>query len=208
MPTGVMVWFDPKSGEGLINDGREYAVSAADVEPAARVSGARVRFDRVRDRGADRAVRVRLRRGSRVSPRQRRFGDLAGAHHADERFVPGPSRRGQPPPSAHVDRHAGSVLHAWVSAVRQGDVQAAAALNAPDCRIVDGGVESAGVGAARRWLDVSPLAGSTDLGVRVTPEESGGVVEWPGGRDAPAARVVLRVAHGRVVEQRVETWPG
>jgi len=86
MPTGVVMWFDKRTGEGrLRRDGHEYPVKSSDIEPAARVPLARVDFDIKRQDGVDQAVNVTLRRGSRVSPHQHRFGDLAGAHHPDEK---------------------------------------------------------------------------------------------------------------------------
>jgi RNA polymerase-binding transcription factor DksA/ribosome-associated translation inhibitor RaiA len=73
MPDGVLQWYDDRRGEGrVVRGGREYPVRAADMEPRARVPGARLHFDVRRHEGVAIAVDVRLREGTRVSRRQRR----------------------------------------------------------------------------------------------------------------------------------------
>jgi ribosome-associated translation inhibitor RaiA len=84
MPDGIVQWFDARIGEGrIVRGSREYPLRAEDAEPAARHPGARVHFDIRREEGSERAVNATLRVGTRVSPRQRRFGDLAGARTPD-----------------------------------------------------------------------------------------------------------------------------
>jgi len=86
MPNGVIMWFDSRTGEARIRrDGHEYPAAARDIDTAARVPSARVHFDIRREGGVERAVNVTLRAGGRHNPRQHRFGDLAGAHHPDEK---------------------------------------------------------------------------------------------------------------------------
>ncbi len=98
MPDGLLQWYDVRRGEGrVVLGGREYAVQAADVEPGARVPGARVHFDVKRHDGVNVAVNVRLRQGTRVSRRQRRFGQIAeqlmAGHRPAGRRVPSPPVR-------------------------------------------------------------------------------------------------------------------
>ena len=98
MPDGLLQWYDVRRGEGrVVLGGREYTVQAADVEPGARVPGARVHFDVKRHDGVNVAVNVRLRQGTRVSRRQRRFGQIAeqlmAGHRPAGRRVPSPPVR-------------------------------------------------------------------------------------------------------------------
>jgi cold shock CspA family protein len=75
MPDGVVTWYDPNLGRGVIeaSSGR-YLVTADDMAPKARVQGARIYFDIQRDDLHDRAVNVSLREGTHHHPSQRRFG--------------------------------------------------------------------------------------------------------------------------------------
>lgn len=76
MPEGQLIRYQENIGTGHIEtkSGR-YQVAAGDVAPDARVEGAFVTFDTVRDEPFDRAINVRLREGTRNAPNQRRFGD-------------------------------------------------------------------------------------------------------------------------------------
>jgi ribosome-associated translation inhibitor RaiA len=60
MPSGVMQWFDERTGEGrIVQRGRVFPTSAADrVDERARRVGGRVRFDIERDGGFERATNV------------------------------------------------------------------------------------------------------------------------------------------------------
>lgn len=197
MPTGIMQWFDPRSGEGLVTSRQgDYTVRAHDVEPRARVTGARVRFDRVRVDGSEHAVGVRLRPGSRTSRRHGRFGDLKGAHH--------PEAKGRlsslPAPPAREHRPM-EVAERWLRAVRTGDVQAAAALYASDAVLYDAdGVPTTGPRAVQRWLQRTsgaPAWASAELHGR----DSGIEVVWrPRPELGPTTGCLVRVVHGRIAE--------
>lgn len=198
MPTGVVRWFDPKTGEGIVaSRGREFAVRAEDLEPEARVPGARVHFDRARDGGADRAVRVRMRPGTRSSRRQHRFGDLTGAHR--------PADKGHEPSLNEPPMRAGRssrVVEEWARAVGDGDPEAAAALYAPDATIHAEGVDLTGPRAIRRWLESGGLLGSSGMGVEIHARNGSVVVTWPPTDEVSVPTLVqLRVAHGRIAEQ-------
>lgn len=202
MPTGTVKWFDPRSGEGyVVRGGREYPVRVQDIEPRARVPGARVRFSVSRERGVRRAVDVRLRRGTRVSPRQHRFGDLAGAHHPDEKGHPSLSRQ-RPDQAWALEGHPAEVARVWMRLLELGDLPTALLLYSPDARLhtEDGTV----VGRA----DVGPvLAGRGLVGFRPrNPEvrEEGGtvVVRWEERAETDLTLATrMRIAHGRIVEQ-------
>lgn len=196
MPTGVMQWFDPRSGEGVIRSRRgDYAVRAEDVEPHARVPGARVHFDRVRADGAEHAVHVRLRRGGRTSPHHHRVGDLKGAHHPEAKGRPA----SQPTPPPRED-HPVEIAKQWLRALRTGDVQGATALHAPDAVIHGPDGRSAGVHAVRRWVQrASGLSSWTTADVQPRGEEIEVVWQARPNLDSTSA-LRIRVAHGRVAE--------
>jgi cold shock CspA family protein len=197
MPTGVMQWFDPRCGEGLITSRQgDYTVRADEVEPHARVTGARVQFDRVRVDGTEHAVRVRLRPGSRTSRRHGRFGDLKGAHHPEAK-----GRRSSlsaPPAREHRPME---VAERWLHAIRTGDIQAAAALHARDVVLHDaGGVSTTGPRAVQRWLQRTAgtaIWASAELHGRDGEIE---VVWRPRPELEPTTSVRLRIAHGRIAE--------
>ncbi len=203
MPDGIVEWFDDRAGEAdVAAGGRHLRALARDVEPVARHPGVRVYFDVVREGGVDRAVRVRLRRGTRVSHLQGRFGTLVGAPKPDlkgrtsyERVHPGLA------PAAA--RHPLEVARAWASCVARGDADGAVALYAPDAayHAADGRV--AGPGALRAELASWPVFGS-GRHAAVRGADGTAVVVWPGtGPDEPGWSVQSRIEHASIVEQ----WP-
>lgn len=198
MPDGVVQWFDPSSGEGVIRrGGRRYAVRAEDMEPVARVGGARVHFDVARDEGVLRAERVSLRSGSRVNRRQSRFGDLAGAR-APAATGGEASSRTNPDPVIAYDHHPARAVEDWADLLTDGLVDDAVLQCAPDVALHADGEDLAGTEALRRWWDRSPVLGK---GVRAAVTGAGPDsfdVRW----EEPAAVVVrVRVAHGLIAEQ-------
>jgi cold shock CspA family protein len=201
MPRGVMSWFDPSTGEGRVRWGsRELVVDAGEVETAARVAGARVTFDLVRVEGGRRAARVRLKRGKRVSPRRSRFGDLAGAHHPDQKgHRPLHGRLATPERVHRREDQPVEVARRWLQGLEQGDVGAAGYLYTSDARLHDGDTEDCGPAAVRRFLSATPARGRHDG--RIEPAAGGSrvMVRWPG--EEPAASVELRIAHGQIAEQ-------
>ena len=76
MPDGKITRFNASAESGSIESSTgRFTVRADDMEANARVEGAFVTFDVQRDSPMDRAVNVRLRRGTRNNPSQSRFGD-------------------------------------------------------------------------------------------------------------------------------------
>jgi hypothetical protein len=130
MPRGVVLWFDAGEGE-IRRDGREYPVAARDIEPAARVPRARVHFDIRREDGVKRAVNVTLQEGARVSPGQHRFGDLAGAHHPDEKGHH-PLSDDHPGTDPSYEGHPMDLIREWVRLANIGELSTLALLYAPE----------------------------------------------------------------------------
>jgi RNA polymerase-binding transcription factor DksA len=199
MPEGVVQWFDVDSGEGrIVRGSREYPVSADEVEPRARVAGARVRFDVVRDDGVEMAGSVVLREGSRVGRGKRRFGDLAGARRVDSKG-PAPFARPHPELGRGLIGHPEVVAQRWGEQVIAGDLDSAVLLYAPDA-VVHAGDEELKGRRVHGWLSTSGLLG------HVRGVESRGVgddvveLRWVG-REGRLERSWLRTARGEIVEQ-------
>lgn len=132
MPDGKVQWFDARTGEGrIVRGGREYPLRAEDAEPAARHPGARLHFDIRREEGSERAVNATLPVGTRVSRRQRRFGDLSGARTADAKG-PAPFTRPYPDLAREAQRDPLRVARQWAHRMESGDLDAAPMLYAPD----------------------------------------------------------------------------
>jgi len=198
MPTGRVVWFDDRSGEGSIRrDGHEYPVESADIEPVARVPRARVHFDIKRLRGADRAVKVALLVGKRVSPHQDHFGDLAGAHHPDEKGHH-PLTDDRPGTDRSFEGHPVQLVEDWVGLAMRSDLPTLRLLYAPDAVLNVGAEHIEGRDAVISWLrqalhdpvsqtgKVRDRKGLVSVNLRV--------------RGEPLA-MSFRIAHGRVIEQ-------
>ena len=201
MPRGVMSWFDPSTGEGRVRWGsRELVVDAGEVEPAARAAGARVTFDLVRIDGGKRAARVRLKRGKRVSPRRSRFGDLAGAHHPDQKgHRPLHGRLTTPERVHRREDEPVEVARQWLQALEQGDVGAATHLYTSDACLHEEGTDDRGPGAVRRFLSATPVRGRRDARIEPAADGLRVTVRWAG--DEPAISIELRIAHGQIAEQ-------
>ena len=198
MPDGVLQWYDSRRGEGrVVRGSREYPVRAEDMEPHARVPGARVHFDVQTNEGVAVAVGVRLREGTRVSRRQRRFGDMAGARRPDTRGA-APFAQPHPELGRRLASHPRAVLRSWAERVADNDIEAAALLYAPDV-VVHAGEEDLRGRRVHAWLSASGLMGqlraieTADAGERI-------VLRWigPDGRPATAW---ARVERGEIVEQ-------
>jgi cold shock CspA family protein len=193
------LWFDDQTGEGLIRrDGREYPVRSSDIEAPARVPGAPVHFDIVRHQGVKWAHNVTLRRGTRVSPRQHRFGDLAGAHHPDEKGHH-PLTDDRPGVDPAYEGRPMELVAEWVRLVSLGDLSTLRLLYAPEAVLHEGRKRVVGRDAIiehmrARHSGFSPQA--TVLGGRDD------VVAVELSVDGRTSLVELELAHGRVVEQR------
>lgn len=200
MPRGTVTWFDPHADEGRIaHAGREVPVHGADLQRAARVPGARVRFDLRREGGVLRARNARLLRGTRQSPGQGRFGDLVGAKRPDHK-----GRR--PLTHAHPDLQPGpelprEVAHRWLQAMEGGDPEGATALYAPDAVLHTELGPLRGHRSIHDCLTGSPLLGwppwiAEIHGDRVV------LLRWRSpARQGPRGESRLRVRHGEIVEQ-------
>lgn len=205
MPDGVVQWFDPSTGEGVIRrGGRRYAVRASAMDRAARVGGARVHFDVQRDDGVLRAENVVLRRGTRVSPRQSRFGDLSGARQPAATGGAA-SSRSNPAPVVAYDHHPTRAVEDWARLLADGRLDDAMLQCAPDVVLHAGDDELAGIEALRRWWDASPQlgAGATPTVTGVGPDTF--ELAWD---DPSPRRIRVRVAHGLLSEQWDEAAAG
>lgn len=200
MPDGLLQWYDDRRGEGrVVRGGRRYPVRVEDMEPHARVPGARVHFDIKRRDGTAVAANVRLRAGTRVSRRQRRFGDMVGARRPDTRGT-APFARPHPGLGHTLATHPEAVVRRWADLVAAGDIDAAMLLYAPDAAVHAGDDDLRGR-RIRGWLADSGLPG------HVRSVETGGAggltaVRWLG----PAGRPAMwwaRIAHGEIAEQWV-----
>lgn len=203
MPDGVVQWFDSSTGEvSVLRGGRSHRARAADVEPAARRPGARVHFDVRRDGGELTAVDVRLRRGTRVSHRQGRFGTLVG------------SRTGQKGATSYGRMHPGlvgavavrplEVARAWAANLAEGDLDGALSLYSPDAVLHTAKGTVTGRAGLRASLETSPVLGSGRQpqirGLEGTEATALAVFE-PTGTGVPATTARFRLDHGLIAEE-------
>ena len=200
MPDGVVQWFDPTSGEGIIRrGGRRYAVRASAIEPVARVGGARVHFDVVRDEGTKRAERVTLRTGMRVARSQSRFGDLTGARSPDAAGG-APSSSDAPELGRDREVHPARAVEQWASLMAAGRLDEAVLLYAPDAVLHEPAGDRNGADHIRRTWESSALLGA-DLPVAI---RGIGADSFEAIWEAPDVEPVVsrfRVVHGLIAEQ-------
>jgi ribosome-associated translation inhibitor RaiA len=180
---GVVQWWDAATGEArIVGAGQRYTAQGGEVEPAARVPGARVRFS-VDRHGGDRAVKVRLRRGARVAPAQRRFGDRSGQRS--------PDAKGPIP-----------VVERWAAMLSGGRLDDVGKLYDPAAALDAGGTVWVGPRQIRRYWQSSTLLGGPSP-ESIHGEEDGSVrVRWPHHDAEVALESRLRVRRGEIVEQR------
>lgn len=201
MPEGVVQWFDPSTGEArILHGGRRYTAATEDVESAARVAGARVHFDIDASSAADVARNVRLRTGTRVSPRQGRFGDLSGARHPEARGS-GPPVREHPRFDTERVTHPLRLVQRWVELLAAGDLDGLLGLYAPDASLhVNGDVVVGRRAIGDHWVS-SPILGRAEPS-SIRGDEGHFTVRWtpPEGTDLPAESR-MRVDHGEITEQ-------
>ncbi|HLF41272.1 MAG TPA: HPF/RaiA family ribosome-associated protein [Acidimicrobiia bacterium] len=207
MPDGMVQWFDVRTGEGrIVRGSREYPLRADDAEPAARHPGARVHFDIRREEGSERAVNATLRVGTRVSRRQRRFGDLAGARTPDAKGT-APFAHSHPDLARRAQQDPVRVAREWAHRMEGGDLDTALLLYAPDATLHVGGETARGRGQLQDRLAACRLCGiGTDA--RIEGPEAGLVtLRWPGGDDEAEIESQVRVAHGEITEQWIGPPP-
>ncbi len=205
MPDGMVWWFDPSDGEGRIRHaGRTYVVRSEDMEPEARVAGARVHFD-VDRHAPGTASRVSLRPGKRVSRRQRRFGDLTGARRADTK---GPAAPGvdRPELGRDLETHPKRVVESWASMLSEGRLDDAMLLFAPNAVLHAEGEIWVGARQVRSFWERSPLRGGpTPVDIHGEHGVDGEVfvVRWPT-TEVTGQELETRstVTHGEIRDQR------
>jgi ribosome-associated translation inhibitor RaiA len=205
MPDGVMEWFDPSTGTGRIaKGGRAYTADAVEVEPSARIPGARVHFDVDRRRPGE-ARNVTSRRGGRSRPRHHRVGDLSGARHPDAK---GPAAA-DPFERPLIDRdvHPEKVAAAWTRHMTTGDVESAVALCAPNVVLHTGTCKKKGHAAISVELDAWPYTGAEIDPIDTSGEGDLGTIRmtWPGW--GPDRTVVLHIEHGEITEAGIDGAP-
>lgn len=211
MPTGRVKWYEPDSGEAriLARSGGEYPANRHEIEPKARVADAHVTFKIRREDGVERAVEVRLRKGTHVARSQHDFGDLAGAAHPDEKGRPGLSRR-RTDVGLDANEPPAKVTRLWVDALARGDRAAALRFYAPDCLVHDrSGSTEVGRKAVQTSIDRNPLLGSGHRDVEIREVEPRVLIRWTLSSDDQArvpaseqrSQIAMRIAHGQIVEQ-------
>ncbi len=200
MPDGVIQWFDPTTGEAaIVRGGRVFSATTAEVESTARHAGAHVHFDIRRDRGAERAVDVTLRPGTRTSHHHRRYGTLVGARRPDTK---GSALFAHPHPErGHLlSSHPLEVARAWVDCLQTRDLDGALSLYAPDAVLHEGGVDRLGRSHLGAYLEACPLFGiEHDPDIR--GEDGTVLLRWGPTGTAAAIELRCRVEHGRIAEQ-------
>ncbi|MDH3682550.1 MAG: sigma 54 modulation/S30EA ribosomal C-terminal domain-containing protein, partial [Acidimicrobiia bacterium] len=115
----------------IVRRGRSYEAPISEVESAARVPSARVRFKLRRNGGSDQAEQVRLRTGTRTSKRQRRFGDLTGAHEPGAKVATTATAL----LGVDVTTQPLRVVQAWLGAVGDANYDGAVALYHPSATV-------------------------------------------------------------------------
>ena len=156
MPAGRVKRIDEQRDVAyIVRRGRTLAAPLSEVETKARVPNARVEFRLVRDHGDESAADVRLRRGTRTSRRQRRFGDLTGARRPGSKVATAASR------NLGIDTSSPpfEVAEAWLAAMGDRDIDLAASLYRPDAVVHRPGGDASGWKQLRAVLERSPLAG-------------------------------------------------
>jgi len=160
--------------------------------------------------GVARAIEVRLREGTRVSPTQGRFGDLSGAKHSDSKGR-APLARQRSEAGVDADELMTRVARHWVDALVSGNRAAVLELYAANCVIHTRSRAEAGQTAVQASIDRNPLLGSGHRDVRIRGIGSRVQVRWPLSADDQArvltseqrTQTTLRIAHGQIAEQWV-----
>ena len=199
MPSGTLSWWDAATGNGGVQHaGHEYPVLLEDIEPGARQPKARVRFDVERKGAVERAVNVRLLKGTRVRRSQHDFGDRAG--HRDPR-----SPINRPLTHRHPDVAPGT-LHSpmdvgrkWVELIELGDVDAVLQLYHPSARFHSTGTTATGRDAIQHRLTGSGWLGRRFVSVNVRGLDDGIDLRWVDAGGTAGTRI--RIQDGRIVEQ-------
>jgi hypothetical protein len=156
-----------------------------------------VHFDIKRWKGADRAVKVTLLVGKRVSLRHDHFGDLSGTHHPDEKGHHSLTDD-RPGTDMSFEGHPVQLVEEWVSLMLRNDFPTMRLLYAPDA-VLNVGVEHIeGRNAVVTWL--REILHQPVRQVE-TVRDKKGLVGVKLGVNGKTLRMSFRIAHGRVIEQ-------
>ena len=205
MPDGVVQWFDSASGRAsIVRAGRVYTAEARDLEPVARHPGAHVHFDIRRDHGAERAVDVRLRAGTRVSHHQHDFGTLTGARRPDSKGT-APFAHPHPERGRGLTAHPLEVARAWADCLQARDLDGALSLYASDAVLHTRAHDHAGRSHLGSYLEASPMFG-IDRDPEIRGEDGAVAVRWTLDRGS-GIELRARIEHGMIVEQWVGHAP-
>ncbi|MGI9614986.1 MAG: ribosome hibernation promotion factor [Acidimicrobiales bacterium] len=202
MPNGRIMRIDEeRECAYVVRRGRSYEAALGDVEPAARVPGARVRYRLRRADGIERADQVELRLGTRTNKRQRRFGDLTGANRPGTNV----QTSGQKAYGIDVATQPFRVVSAWISAMSDQDLDAATSLYLPGAVLDIAGSKLEGRARLRGGLESSSWVGvdadtielhGTDRYIRAESHS-----------DDLTRSTFLFVEHGQIVEQWIDSEP-
>lgn len=199
MPDGLLQWYDARRGEGrIVRGGREYPVFADEMESRARVPGARVHFDIDRRDGVEFATNVTLRHGTRVSHRQRRFGDMVGARRPDTRGT-APYAKPQPGLGRRPASRPEEVAQLWAEKMGGSALDDVMLLYAPHA-VVHAGDEDLRGRAIHSWLSGSELPGTVNTVETTGAGDDTFELRWLDPR-GQTATTWIRVDRGEIVEQ-------
>ncbi len=185
----------------IVRRGRTYAAPMREVETKARVPSARVWFDLVRRNGAESAANVRLRRGTRTSRRQRRFGDLTGARSAGSKTeTTAHSQLG-----VDVTTQPFRVAKAWLQSMHESDFDAATSLYESGAVLHCDGETIRGRRSIRAELERCPLVGVDADSAEIRGFDRYVEIDCVSGDGAH--ETYLEIEQGRIVEQWIDTEP-
>ena len=197
MPTGVLEWYEPATGEArVVRQGKEFPVPPGELDRDARSVGVRVHFDVHREAGVDYAIHVEARSGVRSS-RRRRANGRSGARH-DERVAPAPFAAPHPEFGLDLDTQPMRVARQWAQALARGDLAELLRLFAPDAAVHHGEGTVRGHRHVQAFLEtLDPFgAGLSPSGWR--SDDRLVHLTWDGSNLAAAA--TLHVRHGEIDE--------
>ena len=185
----------------VVRNGRSYEAALSEVEAAARVPGARVRYRLRRANGIEWAEHVELRSGTRTNKRQRRFGDLTGANRPGTN-VP---TSGQKAYGIDVATQPFRVVDAWMSAMGDQNIDAATSLYLPGAVLDIAGNRLEGRDRIRAGLESSSWVGVDAATIELHGTDRYVRADRPDGD--PSRSTYLIVEHGQIVEQWIDSEP-
>ncbi len=201
MPDGKVMRIDDDRGLAwIVRRGRTYEASLPEVETAARIPNARVRFKLRRSGGMERAEQITLRSGTRTSKRQRRFGDLTGSHQPGAKVMTTAQRT----LGVDVTTQPVRIVEAWVQAMHDQDYDGALSLYEPSAMVHTTDGTASGRRRLRALLDTCGHDAFDPAAVELR-----GVDRYLradcGGADGPTS--YFFIDGGRIVEQWINIEP-